>query len=227
MRRALTAGAALGLVAALGLAVPAEAKPAHYGKAPATVGVFHGIPKTPVDVYVGSKRVLDDFQPGTFSPSLSLKQGTYLVRVTAATAKNAKHPILKAHVSLKSAKSYSLIAHLTEKGRPTLTKYTNDLRAVGAGQARLTVRHVAAAPPVRVVVNGFVAVPFLKNPHQAKGVLYAGTYDVKVQLAASPNTTVLSAKLPVAAGTNAIVYAWGSAKDGTLALATRAPALKH
>ena len=42
----------------------------------------------------------------------------------------------------------TLAAHLDAQGDPTLTAFVNDTSEVPAGQARLTVRHVAAAPAV-------------------------------------------------------------------------------
>ena len=40
----------------------------------------------------------------------------------------------------------TVVAHLDESGKPVLTPYVNDTSQVAAGQARLTVRHDAAAP---------------------------------------------------------------------------------
>lgn len=222
MRRILTTGAVIGLAAALGLAGPAQAADGTKSKAPATVGVFHGIPKVPVDVYVGADKVLDDFQPGTFGGPLQLKAGKYTIRVTAADAVSAAHPLLKERFTFSSGKNYSVIAHLTQSGKPALTKYTNDLRAAKAGGARVVVRHVAAAPPVRVLADRKVVTPALRNPQQATVKAAAGTYDLKVQLAKKPRTTVLKADdVVLKAGTSTVVYAWGSAKAGTLQLTTR------
>ena len=226
MRRILTASAVIGLAAALGLAAPAQAAPAT-NPAPATVGVFHGIPKTPVDVYVGAEKVLDDFQPGTFGGPLQLPAGRYLVRVTAADATSPAHPLLKERFQFSSGKNYSVIAHLTQKGKPALTKYVNDLRAAKDGGARVVVRHVAAAPAVQVLVNRKAATGALKNPQQATIKASAGTVDIKVRLAAKPRTTVLKADdVKLAPQTSTIVYAWGDAKKGTLQLTTRVVALK-
>lgn len=226
MRRILTASAVLGLTAAIGLAAPAQAAPATH-PAPATVGVFHGIPKTPVDVYVGDEKVLDDFQPGTFGGPLQLAAGRYLVRVTAANATSPAHPLLKERFHFSSGKNYSVIAHLTQKGKPALTKYDNDLRAAKNGGARVVVRHVAAAPAVQVLVNRKAATGALKNPQQATIRASAGTVDIKVRLAAEPRTTVLKADdVTLAAQTTTVVYAWGDAKKGTLQLTTRVVALK-
>ena len=44
------------------------------------------------------------------------------------------------------ATTHAAVAHLTEAGQPKLTPFVNDTSAVPAGQARVTVRHTAAAP---------------------------------------------------------------------------------
>jgi len=46
------------------------------------------------------------------------------------------------------------VDHLDESGKPRLTPYVNDTSQVAAGQARLTVRHDAAAPAVDVRAGG-------------------------------------------------------------------------
>ncbi len=59
MRRlTLALGGVLATVAALTLAPAAQAQET------GTVYVVHGIPNTPVDVYVDGQRAIDDFEPG-------------------------------------------------------------------------------------------------------------------------------------------------------------------
>jgi hypothetical protein len=227
MRRILFAGAAVGLVAALGIAGPAQATPATNEVPNATVGLFHGVPKTPVDVYVGTAKVVDDFQPGTFAGPLSVAPGLYTVRITAADATSWRHPIIKKVVRFGAGKNHSVIAHLSAKGKPVVTKYTNDLSPVAAGQARLTVRHVGAAPAVDVRLNGKVAVPGLKNPQEAKAVVPAGGYTAGAYLAGTHSIVIGPVHYDVKAGTNTIIYAWGDGKvKGNLAFTVRALPLK-
>ena len=47
----------------------------------------------------------------------------------------------------------TVVAHLTEQGTPTLTKFINDVRGLGDGSARVAVRHAAAAPAVNVLLK--------------------------------------------------------------------------
>src|SRR5690606_9115599 len=93
--------------------------------------------------------------------------------------------------------------------------------ALDAGEGRLVVRHVAAAPAVDVWANGEVAVPGLENPNEESLDLPAGTYEAAVSLAGETDPVLGPADVPVTEGTATIVYAWGSAEDGNLALATQ------
>lgn len=221
MRRILVAGAVLGLVAAVGVTAPAQASPAHRPAPTAAVGLFHGVPNTPVDVYLDRTKIADDFQPGTFVGGLQASAGTHVVRITAADATSWKHPIVKAELRFKGGKNYSVIAHLSARGKATVTKYTNDLSPVRAGTGRVTVRHVAAAPAIDVRADGHKVVSWLKNPREAVLKAPIGTYRTVVSVAGSRKPVVPPVDLAVAKDANTIVYAWGSAKDGTLQLTTR------
>ena len=222
-RTTLVVGAALGVLAAVGLAAPAQASGwSHHPVRTAEVSVFHGVPKTPVDVYVDHKRVLNDFQPGTFAGPLKVKAGTYVVDITAAT--------IIGPVSLKFAPggNYTIAAHLTASGAPTATLYRNDLAPTPRGDGRLIVRHDAAAPAVDILAGGAPVVKSLTNPHEAKLSVPAGTVQAAVALAGSTVPVIGPAAVTLKTHTDTIVYAWGSAADGTLALAVQTVAVsKH
>src|SRR6478735_8158344 len=81
----------IGVIAAAVLAMIGVAAPASASTQPtwrpfgiAQVSVFHGVPDTPVDVYVNGLRVLNDFQPGHFAGPYLLPSGTYRLAITAA-----------------------------------------------------------------------------------------------------------------------------------------------
>jgi hypothetical protein len=65
----------------------------------------------------------------------------------------------------------SLIAHLNEDGEPALTPFANDVKQVDAGQARIIVRHTAAAPAVEVRAGAKPVFEGLTNPNEAKADL--------------------------------------------------------
>lgn len=227
MRKILAVGAAAGVLVALAGFGPAYAGDGGHGhgsgdNGPAELTVFHGIPGIAVDVYVDGALTLDNFQPGTFSDTLSLDAGTYSVAITAADATDDSNPVIgPVDLALESGDNYTAVAHLTESGEPTATLFTNNPDAVGKGEGRLTVRHVAAAPSVDVLANGSAAVTDLTNPDEVELTLPTGTISAAVAATGTTAPLIGPADVSIKKRTNTIVYAWGSLKDNTLALAVQ------
>ncbi len=185
----------------------------------ASVSVVHGIPNTPVNVFVNGKSTLANFAPGTVAGPLQLPAGTYDVTIfPAANTAGTGTPVIEAKATVTAGQNVTLVAHLTPAGKPTLTPFVNDTSAVAAGKARLIVRHTAAAPAVDVRANGTVAFPGLTNPNQAMADLPAGSISADVVLAGTSTVAIGPATLNLAAGTDTVVYAIGSASDKTLGL---------
>lgn len=222
MRKALFSGVAVAALLTVGLAAPAQAAPHRFAGNTAEVSVLHAVPNTPVDVYLNHKRILNDFKPGTLAGPLSVKAGTYTVSITAATAKNDKNPVIgPVKLSFHSARSYTVVAHLTAAGKPTATSYLNTIKSTPKGDGRIIVRHDAAAPPVDIFANGAVAMKHLTNPNQSKADLPAATYSVAVALAGTTAPVIGPADVKVQKNTDTIVYAWGSAAQGNLTVAVQ------
>lgn len=213
----------LGMAATtVALAAGLAAAPSAGAADTAQVSVIHGIPKTPVNVFVDGKSALSGFKPGTVAGPLALPAGSHTVTIfPASNTAGTGTPVIKASASLEAGRNYSLVAHLTADGKPTLTPFANDVSAVPAGQARLVVRHTAAAPAVDVRANGQVAFGNLTNPNEAKADLPAGTISADVVLAGTSQRALGPADLTLKEGTSTIVYATGSATDKTLSLATQ------
>lgn len=223
MRKTIAAGIAAGVVLAAGFAVPAQAISA----SSADLSVLHAIPDTPVDVYVNGALTLDDFQPGDLAGPLDLPAGSYDVAITASDAADASAPILEATVELAAGKSYTAVAHLTDAGAPTVTPYENDIATTAAGEGRLTVRHVAAAPAVDILAGGTPVVQALVNPDEATLNLPVGTVSAAVALAGTTDPVIGPADVAIQDGVLTIVYAWGSAEDANLALAVQTVTVGH
>ncbi len=183
----------------------------------AAVSVVHGIPNTPVNVFVNGKSTLENFKPGTVAGPLRLPAGDYEVKVfPASDTAGTGTPVISASASVQAGQDYSLVAHLTADGKPTLAPYVNDVSPVAAGKARLVVRHDAAAPAVDVRANGQVAFANLTNPNEAKAELPAGSISADVVLAGTSTVVIGPATLDLKEGTATIVYADGSASEKTL-----------
>ena len=188
----------------------------------ATVSILHAVPGATVDVYANGKALLKDFKPGTLTDPQQLPAGTYDLKVVAAgdgadgdavaEAENAKVP---------AGANVTVVAHLDADGDPKLTAYANDVSGIDAGDARLVVRHDAAAPAVDVRADEEVAFADLTNPEEVSTELPAGTISADVTLAGKDATVIGPADLDLQEGTTTIVYAWGSAEDDNLKLAVQ------
>ena len=220
-RRGAVAAAAL--VLPLGVAGLAAA-PAY--AADATVSVLHAIPEGSgadvVDVYAGDAMLIDNFTPGSLE-TLTVPEGTYDLAVFAdgEGPGNGTAVLEAAGVEVPGGANATVTANLDAEGNPALNIYVNDISEVAAGESRLTVRHIAAAPAVDVRADGAVIIENLVNPDEAIVAVPAGTYSADVVLAGTDTVALGPADLTLDEGTNTIVYAWGSAEAGNLALATQ------
>ncbi len=212
------AAGAVGVAGALVLvATPATAADT------ATVSVLHAIPDTPVDVYANGERLLDNFEPGTLTDPLQLPAGSYDLAVFPADAADGSGtPLLSANgVAVPAGANATVVAHLKEDGSPVLTPFVNDTSAVPAGQARVTVRHTAAAPAVDVRAGGSPVISGLTNPNEESLTVPAGTVSADVVLAGTTTVAIGPADLALAEGSNTIVYAWGAGDKGGFKLAVQ------
>lgn len=218
MRKSIFAAAgAAGLVAAAGFAAPASA-----AEGDAHLSVLHGVPGLTVDVWVDGALTLDDFAPGTLAGPLPLPAGGYSLAITAADAASADEAVIgPVDVELEANGNYTAVANLDAEGNPTANFYPNDVSTIEAGQGKLTVRHVAAAPEVDVLAGDAPVIEGLANPDEQTLTLDPGTVSAAVAAAGTTDPLIGPADLTVAEGTHTVVYAWGSLEEGTLQLAVQ------
>jgi hypothetical protein len=219
MRRTTAAAGLAGAVALLATPVV----PAYADNHEATVSVLHAVPGLTVDVYANGEELLPDFEPGTLTDPLTLPAGSYDLQVFADgdDPASAEPAIEASGVEVPGGVDATIVAHLAENGDPQLSVFVNDVAATDPGNARLTVRHTAAAPAVDVRADGSALVEGLTNPDEAVTEVPAGTYSADVVLAGTEDVAIGPADVDLAEGTNTIVYAWGSAEDGNLDLAVQ------
>lgn len=186
----------------------------------ARIHLIHGIPDTDVDVEVGGANVFEGFAFGEVQ-DLSALAGETLTGLTVKLAGTDTVAIDAGDVALPASGNYTIIAHLAEDGTPTLAVFENDTSAIAAGEGRLVVRHVAAAPAVDVKADGAVAFASLPNPDEAMADLPVGTVSAEVVPAGADEPVVIGpADLPIEDGTSLIVYAVGSLEAGSLTVLT-------
>jgi hypothetical protein len=212
--------AALGIATTtFSLALPMA--PAH--AADATVSVLHAVPGLTVDVYANGEELIPDFTPGTLTDPLTLPEGSYELAVYAdGDTPDTADPAIEANgVEVPGGANATVVAHLDADGNPTLSLFANDTAPIPPGDARLTVRHTAAAPAVDVRADGQPLFRDLANPGESSADVPAGTYAAGVALAGTEDVVIGPADLDLAEGTHTVVYAWGSAGDDNLALAVQ------
>ncbi len=226
MTRNIRRAGVIAAAATLPLGFALAATPAMADGHEATVSVLHGIPEGAgadvVDVYANGNLLIDDFTPGTLE-TMMVPAGTYDLAVYAdGTTPDDADPVLIAEaVEVPGGINATVTANLDAEGAPALNVFVNDIEPIAAGEARLTVRHVAAAPAVDVLADGGVLFADLTNPNQDLATVPAGDYEAAVNLAGTDTTAIGPAPVSLAEGANTIVYAWGSAEEGNLALATQ------
>src|SRR4051795_11524650 len=176
LRTFIAAGA---VTVGLGLALAA---PSH-AAGTSEVSVLHGVPGLTVDVYANGNKLLTNFKPGTLTDPVALPEGTYDLKVFAAGKGPSGTPAIEAKgVKVPSGADITVVAHLDADGKPVLTPYVNDVSTLKAGQARITVRHDAAAPAVDVRAGGKPVFTGLTNPKEDSADIPAGTVSADVVL---------------------------------------------
>src|SRR5688500_9616714 len=209
-----SSGRFVGVIGVTG-ALVLVASPATADNHTATVSILHAVPDTPVDVYANGEELLPDFQPGTLTDPLELPAGAYDLQVFPAGADpEADEPAIEGSVDVPAGANATLVAHLAEDGTPTLTPFVNGTSEVEAGQARVTVRHTAAAPAVDVRAGGEPVIEGLTNPKEESLTVPAGTVSADVTLAGTDTVAIGPADLELAERSNTIGYAWRNEEAG-------------
>ena len=208
-----------GLAVGGALALALVAAPAAVAQETATVYVVHGVPDTPVDVYVDGKRAIDDFEPGTSQGPVQLPAGPHKLALFAADAADGSgSPLLSADADLPAGGNVTVVAHLDEGGNPKITPFVNDVSSVPAGQARLVVRHTAAAPAVDVLAGGQPVIEGLSNGQEKALEVPAGSVSAAVAAAGTIDPVIGPADVDLKEGTATFVQAIGKLDGGKLSL---------
>src|SRR6476646_7993956 len=171
-------------VGAVALAIAATSSTAGAQQAPneqaGSVRVVHGLRGLVADIYLDGNLALPTFQPERVAGPVSIPAGAHLVEIRPAGAAKSETPLLSQKVTVPAGFQGSLIAHLGADGKPTLTAYADDLTPVPAGEARVVVRHAAAADGVSVLLNDQPAIASLSPEAEGTDVVAAGDYKVAV-----------------------------------------------
>ena len=165
--RQVAAGGAVAALAFAGVGA-FTATPAY--AATSKVSVVHGIPATPVDVYVNGKKTLDNFQPGDVAGPLDLPAGNYDIALT-----KPGEPIDKRDPQGRRRRGARRRQHQRSPRTSTPPASRRSRRSSTtsprsrAGKARLIVRHTAAAPAVDVRAGGTAGLQGPDQPERGQG----------------------------------------------------------
>lgn len=116
----------------------------------ATVTVIQGVPGLPADVdvsingeYAFSMDYAESVGPLAFEP------GVYKFTISLSGT-----DLLTSEEKLEPGVSYSLAAHLLEAGGLAMSMFKNEISPIAPSATRVTVRHLAQAPPIDIVLRG-------------------------------------------------------------------------
>jgi len=184
--------------------------------------LVHGVPGEagfPVDItvtgkYFGWQQTFAGVEFGAVA-AVDVPFDKYKVEVRVAGSDPASPAVLKAGTWV-GFRDKAVVAHLDGDGNPTISKFNNSTFLLRSDKAKVTVRHLAAAPAVDIIANdALTLIDGLSNPDQGAVRVPAGTYNVKVAADADNSVVVYDADLTFDGGTNTIVYAVGSLEGGS------------
>lgn len=186
-----------------------------------TLTVIHGISglPEPVGVYANGN-LLFSFDFNEVQTLTNLPAGTYNLEVKLGT-----NVVLSGTANVEADKNYTVVAHFRHTGEApdiALSIFENTVTATCDKQARLTVRHLADAPAVDLVVSrgatatrNFVSAPNLSSAvggqSQAGALDFkAGTYRAQLYVVSSTTSAFDTGKVKLDGGVSYIAYAIGS-----------------
>lgn len=205
-----------GIMGALLLAVAAMSG-ASASPGRGTVTILHGLPDFTVDVYLDDDLIVDGFRPTTATEPMRLDSGTYDLDVREVGAPATSPPTLSARVKVAPGSSQSVVAHLTRSGDETVSVFDNEFRRIPAGRSLLLVRDVAAAPGLRVLLDGRAI--GIRPPAAARGLALApGRHRIEVRSGSNSDTLIPNTDIRLEEGVAEIVYVIGSARSDSLDL---------
>jgi hypothetical protein len=176
----------------------------------------HGIPALDVDVCINGVKKITDFNPGEVVAGVTLPTGRYDFAVVAKGAPCSPALLALKDVGLWSGRNYTVVANLNASGVPNLKKFGNEVSKTEDGQARLLIRHTAAAPAVNVWADGtrLIKGTWFDWGSRAIREVPEGDYAVKATLPGHTTAVIGPTMFSLDEGTVYQVYAWGSGSAG-------------
>lgn len=182
------------------------------------VFLVHGMPGTVLEVRIGPDRRLKGLRFGQFH-NLRAFAGTTLS--FGFSILDTGEPVVATDgFAVPSDHSASLVVHHAADGSGALTAFDNDLDPLEPGVGRLVVRHLAAAPPLDVMVDGETVLAGVEHGWEESIELPAGEVSVTLAATDGGESSIGPVDLALTSGDRTVVYGFGSADADTLAIVT-------
>ncbi len=198
-----------GTVVAAGSA-SAKSVPAASG----TVTIVHGVRGLVADVAVDRERVLTGFSAARVTDPLTLSPGRHTVAVTQTGSGSG--PALTAQITVPVNSLQTVAVGLTTAGQRKIFVYRETTVALAGEQGALTVRHVAAVPPVQILVDGKPFGGTLADGDSTTASLPPGKHQVLVRAHSEGGVVLPQREVSVTPGTVTSIYLTGSTSEGSV-----------
>lgn len=184
------------------------------------INLINGIPDSSLDVGIGGENVISGFDFRD-THDLASFAGQAVDGLVFTQAGSDEIVLDAGDVELPADGNISVLLHLKVDGSPNLSIFENDLSRVAAGESRLVIRHLAAAPPVDVLAAGEVVFEGLGNGQERSADLAAGDVNATLVPSGEDGPIVIGpADLPLVEGDLLVVYGLGSLAEDTMTVIT-------
>ncbi|HEY3006153.1 MAG TPA: DUF4397 domain-containing protein, partial [Kribbellaceae bacterium] len=141
------------------------------------VYVVQGLPGRTVDVQIDGRTMATGVVAAKVVGPLTVSSGHHRL-----TIRSGGSVLLERMLTVKVKGNSDVVVHrpASPQGAPVVTTFDNDLSAVPADKASLTVAHTAAVPPADIKVNGKVLFANVANGESLHVVVPAATYSVQI-----------------------------------------------
>jgi Domain of unknown function (DUF4397) len=172
----------------------------------ASLSFVHGLPDVVADLSIDGDVVTSPTELGQVTDPITVAPGTHDVQVLDGDG----GVLLESEVELAAGDDITLVAHLTPDGGTQLSRFTNDVTPIPAGQARVVLRHTAAAPAVDGFGNGQPVVLDMAVEDQEELLLPPDTYELSLAPTGTGEVIASPGSLTVRAGSAYFVHVVGT-----------------
>ena len=196
---------------------------------PVRVTVVQALLGTEVDVWVDGDRAIGGLDATRLAAGLELAVGRHEVAFRLAGDPPDARPLAERDVEVEEGVPQSVVVHLDDEGKPTVTTFRDPIPGgVEPGAALLTVRHVGLGGPVDVQLGEQEIADDLEPGREAATEVPAGAGAVDVRFVEG-DASIPAVAVQLEEGTSSVLYIAGSPEDGSAtvlmqATGRRAPA---